>query len=151
MNLKEAVQAMREGKKVRRKEWQKLHSELFIRFQTSVDERFIVTNGGDPYTIFEDDFEADDWEIVKDISLSGKMVYTTQVTVNDTAETNFVSKDIYDRFKDPDKLALLKAIDVKIALIKFINKCNKIKSATENIRTTECWMHAKEIFGDELI
>ena len=60
MKFEEVLPALREGKKVRRKSWGRVHSFIIIKDDSLVDDYHC--NVG----IYAYDLKADDWEIVKE-------------------------------------------------------------------------------------
>ena len=60
MKFEEVIPALREGKKIRRKSWGRVHSFIIIKDDSLVDDyRCNVV-------IYAYDLKADDWEIVKE-------------------------------------------------------------------------------------
>lgn len=60
MKFEEVLPALREGKKIRRKSWGRVHSFIIIKDDSLVDDYHC--NVG----IYAYDLKADDWEIVKE-------------------------------------------------------------------------------------
>lgn len=63
MKFEEVLPALREGKKIRRSLWEDYH---YIQRKLTFLFKIIVNENNMMYTLFLDDLEADDWEILYD-------------------------------------------------------------------------------------
>lgn len=133
MNFLEAVKAMKEGKKVKRKSWGNdsdyftIENGMFCQHGTEKD--YSNTN---TIALYLEAFEATDWEIVEEKkTLSDKIGY-----LHDSENAFCYNKDG----------AFIQVKDVKEALKKlsiYIEKCNDNEEAVDMVIV-------REIFGDLL-
>ena len=68
MNFEEILPALKEGKKIRRKSWHKIHGVQKI----NATDDSIVDENGEYFPFVLEDFLSNDWEVVEETILSDK-------------------------------------------------------------------------------
>ena len=125
MNFLEAVKAMKEGKKVRREEWEKSHFLYIRKFKCN----HIIQENGEFREYYLSDIEATDWQIVEEKkTLSDKL-------------------SIVDQFGTVPSINHYNEKDVKEAIKEFIKRCQY----DDKIKILGLDQVAKEIFGERLV
>ncbi len=159
MNFMESVEAMKEGKKVRRGNWLDI-------FACKKDNNFVVSN--DTQLLVWSNVEATDWEIVEDKEERNPAHFCMNCD-NYLGHRGFCSKECHDKWydevypvEDKDKKTLsdkiwqprnhcgrdLLSIDVKEAIKEFIEWMNIHRLG---INPDKYLPKAKEIFGERLL
>ena len=122
MKFEEVIPALREGKKIRRKSWGRVHSFIIIKDDSLVDDyRCNVV-------IYAYDLKADDWEIVKE---------KKKVKLRD------LTKEQYKTFVDSkcgNQIVGIGCVDCPFYCISCLyGKDNK------------CWIDNKDLYSDKFL
>jgi len=137
MNFLEAVKAMKEGKKVRRKGWVD-----YAEMKLTKDFKFDIRNlkdGSVMNPLELNDIEKTDWEIVEE-----KKTLSDKIHYQDLGNQ--------DGFED-----MLMLVDVKEAIQEFIKECEdnyqvvKPNCPANFVQLENVKCYAKEIFGERLV